>query len=212
MRRMTTGIVSAAVAIVLLVAAALSFGVNGEHDSSGYIASGTTAHATTGYALVSEDERLGRFGEIAVPAAVLGDIRVQVHSNDRVFVGIAHAADVERYLAGVARTEFDLLDDEHPSDHPAAGGRPAGAPASQAFWAASNTGAGTRTLTWKAHAGEWRLVVMAPDGSAHVEAGVRVGASLPHLADLGFALIAGALVLGGLATLLIRSGGRRAHV
>src|SRR3954470_20249773 len=102
--------------------------------------------------------------------------------------------------------QFDALDDDASTDRRRNGGRLAGAPASQDFWAATSIGRGEQSLTWKSHSGRWRLVVMNPDGTASVEAGVAVGARFPHVQAIAFGLIGAALLLGVLAGLLIRVG------
>jgi hypothetical protein len=70
-------------------------------------------------------------------------------------------------------------------------------------------------VTWPAQEGDWSVVLLRSDGSPDVAAEVRVGATLPHLHDIGLGLLAVGLVVAaggavGMAlTLRGSSGGGR---
>jgi len=200
------GAIAAIAAAVLLVAGALALGLSSERDSGGYV-SGDSAHYTTPtYALATKSVELGDLSEAAIPTGLMGDVRIRVTSNAPTFVGIARAADMQRYLAGVAHQDIDGFDDSLNASH--SGTAPGSPPQQQRFWVASHQGQGHQTLDWKPKAGKWRLVVMNADAGSHVSARVSVGAKFPHL---GLAGLIGVLGGGGLlvaAVLLIRQGTR----
>ncbi len=89
------------------------------------------------------------------------------------------------------------------------GSAKAGRPAGRSLWAASASGAGTSSLTWKIKSGEWSIVVMNADGSPGVSADVTAGAQIPALiwAAIGISIF-GALLLAG-AVLMLLAGMRR---
>jgi hypothetical protein len=140
--------------------------------------------------------------------AFLGTVRIRSESERRVFVGIGPAADVDRYLDGVAHdvvTDFDL----EPDYSRVRGDRPSSRPSEQGFWEESVTGSGVQTLEWDPKDGDWRAVLMNADGSRGVEAELRIGAELDSLLWIGIGLlVAGALLAAG-AALAITAGVRR---
>jgi hypothetical protein len=128
---------------------------------------------------------------------VFGTIRIRSQSSRPVFVGIAPAAAAERYLANVDRAEAGDLGAGSGDFRVQPGVAPGSPPAAQHFWAASTTGAGQRTLSWKIRSGSWRVVVMNADATRNVASDLSVGASFPHLLRIGVAALgAGLLMLG----------------
>lgn len=173
-----------------------------QRDASGYLTSGTGNLSSSSYAIVSSSLDLN-FSSRAWPVDqhALGTVRLTAStaSPSGVFVGIAHRADVLRYLDGVA---YDGLTDlqflpYHVTYTAHNGGAPP-APASQPFWQAEATGTGTQTLTWTVASGQWIVVLMNADGSRGIAADVSVGASAPFL----FAIGLGLLIAGGVALVL----------
>lgn len=79
-------------------------------------------------------------------------------------------------------------------------------PAAQTFWAQSQVGTGTQTVTWKLRNGKWRVVVMNADASPHVVADAKVGTSIRDVLALPIALVAIGLglALAGATVTLIR--------
>jgi hypothetical protein len=162
--------------------------------------------STSGSALVTEETKLGAAGVgWLYGPSVLGTVRIRVTPQtpgSRLFVGIAHAADADRYLTGVKRTRITefFADRTEQLD----GGAARSAPDTHRFWVASATGAGPQTLLWKPRNGSWTVVVMNADAhpglNVRADLGARFGA-LPWIA-LGV-LIAGA-VFAAAAGLLIR--------
>ena len=84
------------------------------------------------------------------------------------------------------------------------GGAPQAPPTEQSFWAASASGVGTGTLTWKVREGDWSVVLMNADGSRGVTADIDLGAKLSFLLWVAIGLlIGGVLVVGGSTALVV---------
>ncbi|MGS0687968.1 DUF4389 domain-containing protein [Nakamurella sp. GG22] len=153
----------------------------------------------------------------AANADWLGQVRATAEnasSDVPVFVGIARTADVSRYLGGVQTdrvTDFSLFPfTAKYSSH--AGSAPAELPMDQTFWAAQASGLGAKTLTWDPQPGRWMLVVMNADAIPGVTVDLSVGADLPVLIPMAWALVVGGGVLLIVGTVLIVVGsvsGRR---
>lgn len=173
-----------------------------QRDAAGYVMTDSTTYTTGTYALVSDSYRTGAAGDVFVARDMLGTIRVRTDSTRPVFIGIARATFVDAYLAGVRRevaTRFDAQQSDfrlHPGSAP---GMP---PTAKHFWSAKTVGAGTQALAWTPENGNWRIVVMNPDGAAGLHTQLAIGARFPHLLWIGIgALGAGVLLLmlGGVA-------------
>ncbi len=148
-------------------------------------------------------------GGSQVPAAILGDVRVTASPRDTtpLFVGIAAPADVDSYLAGVARR---VPGRDRGVER--AGGPPAQPPGDVDIWVASASGSGEQVVFWAPRAGEWTLVVMNADGSRGVSAEVELAATVPWLNELGVVLLAVGVALIVLGGLLVAAGIRSASV
>ena len=190
------GSVAVLAALAALIAGGVAIVFDQTQRDGGYLMTGGTAYSTSTYALVSDNYGTGTAGEPFLARRLLGHVRINVRSTTPVFVGIGPATAVDSYLAGVRR-EVATSFDPRQSDFRLQGlTAPAGLPAAQGFWAAQMVGAGAHPLTWTPRAGEWRIVLMNPDGSAVVRAGLAVGAELPQLIWFGIgALIAGGMLL-----------------
>jgi hypothetical protein len=204
--------------IVLLVCAALlvivgfAFSLGGatllwahstQRDSSGFYNTSTERFTTSTYALTSSVD-LGRApGEhdwtLTHP---VGTVRVRARgSGTALFVGIGRQADVDQWLAGVPHervtgANFGPFQSE---SSVVAGTSAASSPTSQAFWAASTSGAGTQTLRWRSEGGHWTIVVMNSDAHRGVVANVNVGAKTGVLLPIGIGIGAFGLLLLGAA-------------
>ncbi len=139
----------------------------------------------------------------AADADWLGEVRATAQSASSdvpVFVGIARVPDLSTYLGAVQThrvTDFSVFPFRaNYSVH--AGSAPVTLPADQNFWVAQASGFGPQTLTWDPQPGRWMLVVMNADASSGVTVDVSVGADLPVLIP-----VAWALVIGGGALLMI---------
>ncbi len=128
------------------------------------------------------------------------DVRLRVdgaRSTDVVFVGIARADDVERYLRDAAYAEIVEVDGRTPRYRTVTGTRSIAPPLDQDFWSASAAGDGVQELEWAAQGGRWAVVVMNADGSPTVTADVQVAARSGALMPIAITL----LVAGGLVTI-----------
>lgn len=197
------------VAIAAIVAGAAAIAIDQtQRDSSGYLMADSTSYTTGTYALVSDSYRAGTAGDWFVARELLGRVRIRTRSASPTFVGIAPASAARSYLANVARAEATGFDAHNADFHARPGGAPSTPPTAQHFWAASASGAGVRTLTWKVRDGNWRVVVMNANGTRSVATELRIGARLPHLLTIGIAVLGGGLLLlllsGGGAYLAIR--------
>jgi len=175
----------------------------------GYLTTPTERFATPTYALTRTRLSVDTQG----PGWVLNDnwfgkvrIRGESHGSKTLFIGIGPQAEVAKYLATVAHADvqdidFDPFDATYLS---ITGGAPEGPPTEQHFWAASASGVGTQTLTWKVRDGDWSVVLMNADGSRGVAADIDLGAKLSFLLWVAIGLlIGGALVTGGSTALIV---------
>lgn len=206
---MIGGGLAALIAVALLLVAGMGIYFDTQRDSAGYVSTDSQSYSTATYAFVSDSYRAGASGDVFVPADVLGKIRVHVRSTKPVFVGVGPAAAVTNYLGRVAREEVSGFDAKSSDTTVIPGRRPVVPPAAQKFWKAQTTATGDASIRWEARSGDWRVVVMNPDGSAGLNAAVAVGAQFPHIVAIAIALLGAALVFGGVSALLLRLGLRR---
>ncbi|WP_326836215.1 hypothetical protein VSH64_15035 [Amycolatopsis rhabdoformis] len=157
----------------------LVFGSGGSLKSGTHAVSTPTAAVVTDTAQITDTSRLTR---------ALGDPSVSVHASggngSGLFIGIGPAADVDRYLTGVAieqARDFNL--DPFALDAVRRDGTAlASPPATQPFWVAS----GATDVTWPITDGDYRAVVMNADGTPGVDSRLAVDLNLPGL--FGYAL------------------------
>ncbi len=198
------GIISAMIAFGLLAGGSvLMWADRTQRDSAGYLTSPTTLLETPAYGFVTTDVKINVDAprwHIAVNA--LGSIRIVATdlAPTAMFIGIAPAADVQRYLVGTAIDPMPGFGGASgAAPYPmSTGGAPPTPPTSQHFWTTDVSGTGTRSLTWKVETGSWALVLMNANGSAGVNANVSVGATAPFV----YALALGLLIGGGIAVLV----------
>ena len=166
--------------------------------------------SSSGYAVAIPSVRIDTGpGAVTLPRRMLGDVRLLATApdGDSVFVGIAPAGEVNRYLGGVARTVPDAAWNQ---GRDISGNAPTAPPTDLAIWDASAVGPGTQALTWAPRPGDWAVVLMKPDGSADVSAEVRVGAELPWLGKVGVAVLILGLVLLAVGVSLVAKASSRA--
>jgi hypothetical protein len=188
-----------------------------QRNADGFYATSAERLTTTSFAMTSPDLDFGTDGNEAgwVPGSggLTALVEASAAGNRPVFVGIAHKADVDRYLAGSAHdevTDFDV--DPFTAEYRRSPGdqRPA-APAAQSFWVASAHGDGLQRVTSPMKGDDLTVVVMNADGSAGVTADIAVGAKTGLLLPLGIGMLvfaAVALALGTTGVVLGATGGR----
>ena len=180
------------------------------------LSTGSHPVSTATRALVSEVSELDGVG-----AVTRGQDKVEIDVTARVggrgvFVGIARAADVDRYLAGA---DVDVVTDLEVSPFGLTTRRQTGtavppAPAAQDIWVArAEAASGTARLSWPVQDGDYRIVLMNADASPVVDADARFALVLPSLHGAGvITLIAGlgVTLLGALLLTLGLSASRSA--
>lgn len=175
----------------------------------GYLTTPTERFGTPTYALTRTRLEVDTDGAgWVLNDSWFGKVRIRGESagEKTLFIGIGPQAAVAKYLATVAHADVQDVDfDPFKVTYlPVAGGAPEGPPTDQRFWAASASGVGTQTLTWKVREGDWSVVLMNADASRGVAADVDLGAKLSFLLWVAIGvLIGGVLVTGGSAALIV---------
>jgi hypothetical protein len=171
-----------------------------------YLTTDKREFSTSGSALATVSTELGSAGTgWLYPPALLDEVRIRVTPTgpgSALFVGIGPSTDVDRYLAGVGRTQIsDFWGSRVNSTD---GGSPGSPPGTQDFWIASSTGPGPRTLLWEPVDGSWTVVVMNADGRPGIgPVATDLGATVPAMVWIGLGvLVAGAVFLAGGALLI----------
>jgi Domain of unknown function (DUF4389) len=205
------GVIAGIVAFALLVGGCALVAIDQtQRDDDGFLMSPTQNFASPTYAIVSESADIDSDGGEWALDTFLGTVRIRRESERPLFVGIAPATDVDRYLDGV---EHDIVNDLDSSGDPdysrRPGSAPSAAPATQTFWVASSSGAGERTLDWDPADGDWRAVVMNEDATRGVASDMSIGAELDSVLWIGIGLLVFGALLAALAALAITSGARR---
>jgi len=191
------------VALVLLGAGGTGLWADLSRRDAGYVTTDTHAFSSSGAALATKPTELGSagWGRLYSPG-LLGKVRIRVTPADpssALFVGVARSADADRYLAGVNHTVISEFFDNKVET--VDGGQARSAPGAQHFWAASDSGRGTRSVQWKPSKGSWTVVVMNADGRPGVDVHADLGARLSAVRWIALGLlIAGAVfaTAGGL--------------
>jgi hypothetical protein len=175
----------------------------------GYLTTPTERFAAPTYALTRTRLEVDTDGAgWALNDSWFGKVRIRGESagGKTLFMGIGPEAAVAKYLGPVAHANVEDIDLDpfRVTYLPVTGGAPQGPPTEQSFWAASATGIGTQTLTWKVREGDWSVVLMNADGSRGVTADIDLGAKLSFLLWVAIGLLlGGVLVVGGSAALIV---------
>jgi hypothetical protein len=202
-----TGIVLLVLGLLTLVGGAALLALFG---TGGQLSTGSRPVSTPTRALVSS---LAQIEDTATASAFLGRTRIEISATPRTgghgaFIGIARAADVDRYLAGAA---VDVVDDLEVmpfklTTHRQEGAAVPAAPGSQNFWVArADARTGTADLSWAVTDGTYRVVLMNSDASAGVDVDGNVTVVIPQAFGLDMLVMAVgvALVLAGGAALVV---------
>jgi hypothetical protein len=201
--------------LALLVGGGFLLWVDLTQREDGYLTTPTEPFASSSYALTRTRLEIDTEG----PGWLLNDswfgtvrIRGESPGEKMLFIGIGPETAVARYLGSVAHASVQEIDfDPFQVKYlPIAGGAPQAPPTEQRFWAASASGVGTQTLTWKVREGDWSVVLMNADGSRGVAADIDVGAKMSFLlwAAIGL-LLGGVLVVGGSTGLVVLAARKR---
>jgi hypothetical protein len=175
----------------------------------GYLTTPTKRFATSTYALTRERLEVDAGGEDWIwNDNWLGKVRIRAEnaSAKPLFIGIGPEPAVAGYLGRVAHADVeDINVDPFRVDYRLiAGGAPRRPPTAHNNWAASASGQGRQTVTWKVRDGDWSVVLMNADGSRGVAAEVDLGAKLSFLLWVAIGLlIGGGLILGGGVALIV---------
>jgi hypothetical protein len=208
------GSIGVLVGLALLVGGGFLLWADRTQREDGYLTTPTERFATPTYALTRTRLEVDTDGEgWVLNESWFGKVRIRGESSrdKTLFIGIGPQAEVSRYLGSVAHAnvqdiEFDPFRATYLS---VAGDAPQAPPTEQSFWAASASGVGTQTLTWKVREGDWSVVLMNADASRGVAADVDLGAKLSFLLWVAIGLlIGGVLVTGGSAALIVLAARR----
>jgi len=137
-------------------------------------------------------------------------VRIRAHAQDSdLFVGIGPTADVEAYLANVAREEIVDVEVNGDVDYRVIPGEAVPAPPTdQTFWAASVAGM-DEELIWDLAEGEWTAVLMNADGASGIVADVTVGLRSGALVVVALVLLLVGAMLTAIAVAIILIAVRR---
>ena len=195
--------------LALLVGGGFLLWADRTQREDGYVTTPTERFATPTYALTRTRLEVDTGGAgWVLNDNWFGKVRIRGESPGAkmLFIGIGPEAAVAKYLGSVAHAsvqdiDFDPFRVRYLS---IAGGAPQAPPTEQHFWAASASGVGTQTLTWKVHDGDWSVVLMNADGSRGVVADIDLGAKLSFLLWVAIGLlVGGALVVAGSTALIV---------
>jgi hypothetical protein len=181
-----------------------AFGTNGN------LASGPHLLSTPASAVVSPIASIKHTAGVATLTGqpTLRITATPIQGTARVFVGIGRAADVNRYLAGLATEQVTNLDvDPYMITGALHDGRAnAVAPTSQRFWVAQANSTHAAEINWKIRDGQYRVVIMNANGQRALATTTQIGITIPNIAAYSLAALAlGLLIAGGGTTLLIRT-------
>jgi hypothetical protein len=183
-------------------------------DDDGYYSSNKEELRSPAYAVTTDSIDLGADVAEDVPADLLGTVRVRAQSTGGkpIFLGIGPSTEVERYLAGVGRSELVDFNHGDPVFSLVPGRRAPRPPDSQDFWVSESEGAGDREISWDVEAGTWTVAVLNADGSRGVTAEADIGAKVGWLLWVGIGLaLAGGILIGTGIALIVHISRRAAR-
>ena len=199
--------------LALLVGGGFVLWADRTQREDGYLTTPTERFATPTYALTRTRLEVDKGEGRVLNESWFGTVRIRGESSgDRtLFIGIGPQAEVARYLGTVAHANVQDIDfDPFRATYlSVSGGGPQAPPTEQSFWAASASGVGTQTLTWKVRGGDWSVVLMNADGSRGVAADVDLGAKLSFLLWVAIGLLIGGVLVSVGSTALIVLAARR---
>lgn len=168
------------------------------HGDDGMVTGEQVTWSSEGYAVRSRPMHLSDGPMMPdLPRRMLGSVSVTADGGPGhdVFVGIARARDVDRYLGPVFGSVVDGPWVGGQQATTSGDGPPARLPGALTIWAASSAGRGAQTVRWEPRTGDWTLVVMNVDGTAPVSAEVSAAAELPVVGTMAAVLLASGLLV-----------------
>ena len=212
--RLVIGVLLVLVALVLLGAGGTAVWADQTQREGGYVTTDVHDFSTGGSALTTVPTKLGSSGVgWLYSPGLMGDVRIRVTptSTDRAtFVGIGPSSEVDRYLAGVSRTEISEFWQDKVDQ--VAGGTTATPPAGESIWVASASGTGPQTVKWDPIEGSWTVVVMNADARPGLAIGADLGAKFPSLLWIALGVLgAGVIFLTGGVLLIASAVAREAE-
>ena len=187
-------------------------------DEEGFIMSNTKRLDVSSYGIVVEDMDFDidpiawRWFETSGGFLRFKIITESNNPGKEIFVGVARVQDAYNYIEpieyheivdmdlGWDRTDFGASYTQymlHDGDAPAA------PPTIHSFWVVHGSASEPQTLTWEPEAGNYYLVMMNADGSAGVDADVRIGVQIPFFGGLGNILLTTGIVVGVFGVLML---------
>jgi hypothetical protein len=217
--------VVAGVFLMLLGAAAgigggVLLAVDSTRDADGYATSSDMTLTSPTAAVVSSDLTIEGADEWRLRWDDYGTVRVTATAQREtpLFLGVALASDVDRWLSGTARDEVTRAwgDVRAPGYRRIAGDlRSLSPPTEQTFWVREASGRGTIQLEWNPLTADGRyiLVLANADGSLSVAAQTHIGVKVPPLVPVGSGLLvtAGVLILIAFVLIYVGASGLGRH-
>jgi len=192
-KRSTAAMIVGAIIVVSGLLTAISGGVLLALFGSGNVlSSGSHVVSTPTTALVADMGTITNTnGFEYVTGTPTLNLTVDSFGGAPVFVGVARAEDVARYLSGAAIERIDdfNLSPFHLNTVVRDGAQSIGTPAEQNFWVATAQSATGADLDWAIQNGHYQLVIMNADGTANVHTTASVGVSLPNSSGLWILVI-----------------------
>ncbi|GIJ48074.1 hypothetical protein Val02_49600 [Virgisporangium aliadipatigenens] len=191
---------------------AAALAMHASRDANGYVEAPAWQVATSTAAVTAGRIEVGPGDVFGQEMSGVDAVRITVanHGDAALFLGVAPAGAVERWLDGIAHDELSAVygpDDSRTVHRTAGTVGPVVAPTTAGFWYASVTGTDTLRLDWTPVAGTWTVVLARADGMTGLSAEVGPAVRLSFLQPLGTALLAGGVVAILVALLLIYLGG-----
>jgi hypothetical protein len=201
------GIVLLVIAVPVVIAGTVLLAMFG---SRGDLRTGPHQVTVPGRALISSVAGIENSADVR---EFLGNSRLEIEATARsaghgVFVGVAPAAAVDRYLAGAdvdVIRDFDLAPFTLTTDR-RPGSAAVAAPGAQDFWVArAEAPAGVASLTWTVMEGDYRVVIMNADASPGIDVDGTFGVVIPRAFALSMTVLVIGLAFGvlGVALLLV---------
>ncbi len=182
-------------------------------DSAGFYHLPATRLETSTAALVTPFE----LGPALRSDTPLGTVELKARSLTAapVFIGIAPADQVDRWLSGVARTRVTDwgFGPAEPRTQRVEGIAAADPPAGAGIWVASASGSapgsGEAGLTWQTRPGQWAIVVMNASGQPGLAVEVTAGSDTGLLLPIGLGALAIGILLASAGIAVAVMGVRR---